>query len=116
VLNIVPSDPRASIEQQLELALMSRSRLILAFFRQRLVPLPQSELAGEGGEGERGEGGAGGAVKHEKKGTKKATQEGGGGKEGEKTLVRMDEAFPLFFHQIEERLNLRDGYVPSPLY
>jgi len=96
VLNIVPGDSRASVEQQLLRALSSRARLIVAYFRQRLIevpedapPSPQRAGAGPVPEG------------HAR----------GGGGAGRKRLVRMDEAMPAFFDELEHRLNMRDGYA-----
>ena len=45
VLNIVPHHESASIEQQLQRALAARPRLILAYFRQRLIRVPNATQA-----------------------------------------------------------------------
>ena len=89
VLNIVPGDP--NVEEQLQLALTCRARLIVAYFRQRLVEVPDSGRAGSACDGE---------------GAKTESRE-----PSKKRLVRMDEAMPALFYKLDRRLDLRDGLV-----
>jgi hypothetical protein len=95
VLNLVPGYSKASVEQQLQRALSSRARLIVAYFRQRLIEVPEdAPSAWRAGAGPAREGHAREAQAI-----------------GNKRLMRMDEALPDLFDELDQRLNLRDGYA-----